>query len=42
MYKAENAMILGKNAIYDLDTHRTLRNNNVMVVGSPGVERQEV
>ena len=32
----KNMMILGQDALYDLDTYKTQRNNNVMIVGSPG------
>ena len=36
MKALKNKMILGKDAYFDLDTNKTLRNNNVMIVGSPG------
>ncbi len=32
----ENTMILGDGIYYDLDTYKTMRNNNVVVIGSPG------
>ena len=32
----KNMMILGQDALYDLDTYKTQRNNNVLIVGSPG------
>ena len=31
-----DTMILGKDSYYDLDTYKTQRNNNVVVIGSPG------
>lgn len=36
--KIENTeyMLLGQDARYDLDTHKTKLNNNVLIVGSPG------
>lgn len=31
-----DTMILGKDCYYDLDSYKTFRNNNVVVIGSPG------
>ena len=31
-----NEMILGEDMYYDLDTHKTKLNNNVLVVGASG------
>ena len=36
MIVPKDTMILGDDCYYDLDTYKTLRNNNAVIIGSPG------